>query len=129
MESIFAEKQSRLLTEPLYTSWPGPGDGRPFQVLANVGLFFADKEPPLVPDAMLSLDVSPGADLSQKENRSYFVWRRGKAPNVVIEFVSDRRGGETTTKLRDYARAGVPYYIVFDPQNRLEGGVLRGFAL
>ena len=57
VETIFAEKQYRLLTEPLYTSWPGPGEGRPFVVLANVGLFFAMDQPPLAPDVMLSLDV------------------------------------------------------------------------
>src|SRR5713101_1725541 len=35
VDSIFAEKQQRLLTEPLYSSWPGPGVGRCFLALAN----------------------------------------------------------------------------------------------
>ena len=64
VENIFAEKQYRLLTEPLYSSWPGPGEGKgPFLVLANVGLFYAAKEPPLVPDVMLSLGVQLGDGL------------------------------------------------------------------
>jgi hypothetical protein len=129
VESFFAEKQQRLLTEPLFSSWPGPGEERPFLVAANVGLFFAVKEPALLPDVMLSLDVGLGPNLSLNENRSYFLWLMGKAPDVVIEFVSDRRGGETSHKLRDYARAGVPYYVVFDPADRLQSGVLQGFAL
>ena len=47
VDNIFAEKQQRLLVEPLYSSWPGPGDGRPFLALANVGLFYAVRQPPL----------------------------------------------------------------------------------
>jgi hypothetical protein len=129
VESIFAEKQERLLTEPLFSSWAGPGEGRPFLALANVGLFYQMGQAPLVPDVMLSLDVPPGRDLSRKENRSYLVWVIGKMPNVVIEFVSDRRGGEAGHKLRDYARIGVPYYVIFDPQERLGAGVVRVFGL
>ena len=129
VESIFAEKQLRLLTEPLYTSWPGPGEGRPFLALANVGLFYDFKTPPVVPDVMLSLDVSPAADLSVKGNRSYFTWLRRKAPDVVIEIVSDKRGGEDTLKLLDYARIGVPYCVVFDPEHHLGPETLRGFLL
>jgi Uma2 family endonuclease len=128
VESIFAEKQLRLLTEPLYSSWSGPGEGRSFVALADVGLFFAVKQPPLAPDVMLSLDVQVG-DLSQRENRSYFVWEFGKPPDVVVEFVSDRRGGEAGHKFRQYARVGVTYYVIFDPEDRLGGGELRSFVL
>ncbi len=129
VETIFAEKLQRLLTSVLYCSWPGPGEGRPYLVTANVGLFFAKGEPPLVPDVMLCLDVSPSADLEKKENRSYFTWLRGRVPTVAIELVSDRRGGEDSNKLLDYARIGVPYYVIFDPQEHLKAGVLRAFAL
>jgi hypothetical protein len=69
--TLFAEKQHRLLTRAPYSSWAGPGEGRSFMVFANVGLFFAEKQPPLVPDVMLSLDVPQDRDLSRKENRSY----------------------------------------------------------
>src|SRR5262249_51710880 len=77
VESIFMERQQRLLTEPLYTSWEGPGEGRPFLALANVGLFYAGKEPPLVPDVLLAVDVRLGDDVWERENRSYFAWVRG----------------------------------------------------
>src|SRR5258708_38010694 len=50
VESFFAERQYRLLTGPLYDSWPGPGNGRPFLATANVGLFYRVKEPPVIPD-------------------------------------------------------------------------------
>jgi hypothetical protein len=129
MDNVFYEKLCRLLTEALYSSWPGPGEGRPFEVFANVGLFYSETKPPLAPDVMLSLDVRPGDDFNQKENRSYFVWVLEKPPDVVIEFVSDRRGGEGGYKMREYARIRVLYYVIFDPQNRLGEGVLRAFAL
>ncbi len=129
VDNIFAEKNMRLLTEPLYSSWPGPGEGRPFAVLANVGLFHTWKAPPLVPDVMLSLDVRLKPDLRQKENLSYFVWIIGKVPDAVLEIVSNREGGEDDSKLRDYARLGIPYYVIFDPQNLLGGGVLRIYEL
>jgi hypothetical protein len=128
VDSIFMEKQQRLLTEPLYCSWPGPEDGRPFLALANVGLFSVVGEPPLVPDVMLSLDVKAG-DQARKENRSYILWVIGKPPDAVIEVVSDRRGGEAVHKMRDYARVRVLYYVIFDPRELLGGGVLRVFRL
>ena len=39
VDNMFVEKQYRLLTEPLYSSWAGPGEGMPFLALANVGWF------------------------------------------------------------------------------------------
>ena len=124
LDSSFQEKLHRLLTESLFTSWAGPGEGRPFLVLSNVGLFYATKQPPLVPDVMLRLDVPQNRDLNSKENRSYFTWVVGKPPNVVIEFVSDNRGGEATTKMTEYASIGVHYYAVFDPKHVLSSDTL-----
>jgi hypothetical protein len=84
-------------------------------------------EPPLVPDMMLALDVPGlGPDLSQKANRSCFVWEQaGKPPVVVIEGISNREGGEDGEKLRKYAAAGVSYYVIFDPWRQLSERVLR----
>ncbi len=129
VDSVFAEKQQRLLGRTLYVSWPRMGQKRPFQVFANVGLFYAVVEPGLCPDVMLGLDIPTGGDLSKKENRSYFTWLRGKAPDVVIEIVSDTRGGETGYKMSKYEQLRVPYYVVFDPANHLEEGPLRCWRL
>jgi len=134
VDSILTEKQERLLTEPLYSSWTGPapaedGAARPFAALANVGLFSSVSEPPVVPDVMLSLDVTIPTDLSEKRNRSYFVWRYGKPPEVVIELVSNREGGELDARFRRYRQIGVAYYIVHDPRSALGGPRLRAFEL
>jgi hypothetical protein len=128
VESVFAEKQFRLLTESLYTSWAGPGEGRTFAAFANVGLFMMMDQPPVVPDVMVTLDLTP-RDPLQRENRSYFIWVVGKAPDVVVELVSDRRGGEDGDKKAHYAASGVPYYVIFDPEEWLGSGMLRSFEL
>jgi Uma2 family endonuclease len=127
VDNVFVEKQYRLLTEPLYSSWTPPKG--PFWALANVGLFYQDGQPGLAPDVMLSLGVPASRDLSLKENRSYLLWIVGKPPDVVIEVVSDRRGGEDADKMEAYQRIGVTYYVIFDPLNRLKNGLLRAFSL
>ena len=116
VERIFIEKLYRLLADPLYASWPGPGEGRPFLVLVNVGWFYQRKTPAVVPDCLLSLDVTCPADLQVKEGHSYYQWDMGKQPDVVVEIVSDRTGGEESYKKGLYARLGVPYYAVYDPK-------------
>jgi Uma2 family endonuclease len=112
VDNLFSEKQMRLLTETLYASW---WREKPFLAMADVGLFFGVRQPPLVPDVMVSLDVEPATDWFQKEHRSYFVWEFGKSPEVVIEIISNFKGEELGSKLEKYATANVPYYVVFDP--------------
>jgi len=129
VDNMFSEKQQRLLTEPLYSSWPGPGEGRPFVVAANVGVFAALYQPPLVPDVFLSLDVQAPQDLWPKNHRSYFLWEYGKPPDVAIEVVSNRKGQEAGSKIRDYARIGVIYYAIFDPDRQLRDQMLRIYEL
>jgi hypothetical protein len=129
MENIWVEKQLRLFTEPLYSSWPGPGEGRPFLALANVGLFAYNGQPPLAPDGLLALDVAKAEHLRAKDNRSYFTWIIGKPPDAVIEVVSDRRGGEDSFKMNAYARIGVLFYVLYDPDEHLRAGRLRAFVL
>lgn len=125
--NIVSEKQMRLLTEPLHAGWPGPSDGQPFVVMARVDLFYLAKNPAMVPDIMFAVGVRQGSDFTNRENLAYFYWLRGQTPDVVIEIVSNRDGAEETTKLKDYARIGIPYYVIFDPQSFLHGGVLRLF--
>ena len=52
-----------------------------------------------------------------------------KVPEVTLEIVSNRKGKELTTKLKDYARMGVNYYVVYDPQQRLSKDVLCVYEL
>lgn len=133
VDNPFSEKQQRLLTETLYKGWTPPPDeehpqgGRVFWGAANVGLFPVVKNPAIVPDVFLSLDVA--VPENWHKTKSYFFWEFGKAPEVVIEIVSNTKGGELSGKKHDYARLNVLYYVVFDPQNLLKEGVLQVFEL
>lgn len=130
VDNLYSERQHLLLTQSLIDSWPGPGEGRPRYIATNVGLFYAVNEPPFAPDVMVSVDVTaPPGDPSLKENRSYFIWKMGKAPEAVVEVVSNVMGGELTTKLKGYARFGVLYYIVWDPFQFLGEKKLHCFVL
>lgn len=135
---LFSAKQQRLLVEPLYASWtpppseddedhtPGPRD---FLADANVGIFFSVGQKPLVPDMFLSLDVKVNPEWIADQHRSYFVWRFGKVPDLVVEIVSNRKGGEMESKRKRYAQIGVPYYIVYDPYRILKGDDLYVYEI
>jgi Uma2 family endonuclease len=128
MDNIFSEKQQRLLVSSIYSSF---SPGIPFLATANVGLFYGLNKPPLVPDVLLSLEVEMPQDWSQKQNRSYFVWQLGKPPELAIEIVSNKVGKELGSKLKDYAHAGVAYYVIFDPLQQIlrENEKLRIYQL
>jgi Uma2 family endonuclease len=135
VDNVLSEKQMRLLTEPLYSSWEGPppgedGEKRMFLAAANVGVFSTPRDPPLVPDVLLSLDVVVHPDLfTDKRHQTYFVWEFGKPPDVAIEIVSNRAGGELERKQRGYARMRVLYYAVWDPLGVLGVPALHCFEL
>src|SRR5262249_57521589 len=63
VDNLASEKNQRLLTEALHSSWAGPGPGRPFLVAANVGLFSVPRNPAIVPDVLLSLEVTAPENL------------------------------------------------------------------
>ena len=129
MDNVLSEKQQRLLTEPLYSSWAGPGGGRPFLAYANVGVFAEPRNPAIVPDMLLSLDVRTRAHLWETTHRSYFVWEFGKPPDLVVEIVSNRKGGEVARKRRRYAQMGVGYYVIYDPWHAVMGDDVRVYRL
>lgn len=130
VDNFQSAQQQRLLVDPLYSSKALP---LPFIADANVGLFYKLKGDPIVPDMLLSLGVQRPEDLSQRRNRSYFVWEFGKVPEVCIEIVSNAEGdevtlskksqqkGKTVCKKDIYAQIGIPYYIVFDPLQQIQG--------
>jgi hypothetical protein len=128
VDNIFSEKQQRLLTESLYNNWQ-PGQGRSFLTLANVGLFYPQDKTPLVPDVLVSLDVKMPDELWEKYHRSYFVSKYGKPPEVAIEIVSNLKGKEAGSKWQKYAKAGVHYYVIFDPERQISQNVLNIYEL
>ena len=126
VDNLFSAKQQRLLVEPIYSSW----DNHISRVAdANVGIFRTPYTLPVVLDMFLSLDVEIAEDWFAKEHRSYFLWEFGKSPEVVIEIVSNKKGGETGKKMREYALLGVWYYAVYDPQQLIQATPLQIYEL
>ena len=62
------------------------------------------------------------------KERWYFVWQFGKLPEVVVEIVSNREGGELGERFQRYRRMRVSYYVGYDPFHALGEPVLRSFA-
>jgi Uma2 family endonuclease len=124
-----SEKQQRLLTEPLYSTWSGPEAGWTFLAAANVGIFAQVRNPAIVPDMFLSLDVEVAEDWWRKEHRSYFVWEFGKPPELVLEIVSNTAGNEDGEKKHKYARMCVDHYVIYDPLRQVMPDVLTDLPL
>lgn len=129
VDNFYSAKLQRLLLEALYSSWGLFGLTRPFLADADIGIFSSVRQPPIVPDVFVSLDVEAPKDFREKKNRTYLIWEFGKPPDVVIEIVSNKEGNELGSKLHDYARIGIAYYVVFDPLQQLGERTLQIFGL
>jgi Uma2 family endonuclease len=125
VDNFASEKQQRLLVGSLYSSL----QNQTFLAAANVGVYHADKQPSIVPDVFLSLDVQVPQNWWEKQNRCYMVWRFGKSPEVVIEIVSNTEGDELGKKLQIYEQMRASYYIVYDPTQQLGEQILRVYEL
>jgi Uma2 family endonuclease len=70
---------------------------------------------PVVPDGFLSLGVE--RKKGGKSRRSYATWEENDVvPIFVLEMVSHRPGDEYDEKLGIYAKLGVLYYLVYNPE-------------
>lgn len=126
VDSLPSEKNQRLMTNPLYDTLHLE---RPFLAATNVAVYRALHVSALVPDMFLSLDVAVAEDFWEKKNRAYLVWEFGKPPEVVVEIVSNKKGNELGTKLRDYALLGAWYYVVYDPHQKIQDKKLVVYEL
>ena len=129
VDNFFSEKQQRLLTEPLYSSLTAWSGQRSFVVASNVGLFFAVRSPPLVPDALLSMDVDLPVTSSPRaiglilsgNTASRRTWSSRSSPIA--------RAGRTRRSWPPTPWPRIPYYAIFDPEKLLSAEVLRGYRL
>jgi Uma2 family endonuclease len=70
---------------------------------------------PVVPDGFLSIGVE--RKKGGKSRRSYAVWEEaGVVPILTLEMVSHKPGGEYDQKMEIYARLGVLYYVIYNPE-------------
>jgi Uma2 family endonuclease len=70
---------------------------------------------PVIPDGFLSLEVERRK--AGRSRKSYVLWEENNvAPILTLEIVSLTPGGEYDTKMSIYAKLGVLYYIIYNPQ-------------
>ncbi len=70
---------------------------------------------PIVPDGFLSLGVARRKN--DKSRRSYVLWEEDNIPPILsLEMVSWTPGGEYDDKMAIYAKLGVLYYIIYNPE-------------
>jgi len=70
---------------------------------------------PVVPDGFLSIGVE--RKKNGKSRRSYATWEEQDiVPTMVLEMVSHKPGGEYEEKLALYAKLGVLYYVIYNPE-------------
>jgi Uma2 family endonuclease len=127
VDNIFSEKQQQLLISTLFSSQHF--QECPFVASSNVGIYYSIHKSAVVPDVLLSLDVSYPPNIWEKSHRVYMLWELGKPPDVVIEIVSNTVGNEGGRKFDIYAQMGVSYYVVLDPLQFINRQTLNIYEL
>ncbi|WP_293142064.1 Uma2 family endonuclease [Okeania sp. SIO3I5] len=104
-----------LLRAVLNQLW---GDRSDWFFGVNMGIFHttgSSPRVPIIPDAFLSVGV-PRFKNNNKSRLSYVLWEENYiVPLFVLEIVSQTYGNEYDKKMIDYARLGVLYYVIYNP--------------
>jgi Uma2 family endonuclease len=83
----------------------------------DMGIYYSPDEPPIVPDAFLSIGVE--SVKSEDLRSSYVLWEEdGVLPLFALEVVSKKYRGEYSTKKALYEQLGVLYYAVYNSRRR-----------
>ena len=97
---------------PLYARWRGPA----CFVAAELRVYRdpANRNDWREPDIMVALDVP------DRRRERYLLWEERKAPDLVIEVLSDSslKNGDLDDKRDWYRREGVREYVVLDPSGK-----------
>lgn len=73
--------------------------------------------------------VTFGIPKTPKKRRSYFLWREGRPPSMIIEVTSEGSRKEDQEKKKLYARLGVEEYFIDDPLDEYLEPPLQGYRL
>ncbi|MGI8549320.1 MAG: Uma2 family endonuclease [Dehalococcoidia bacterium] len=80
--------------------------------------------------AFVSPDVYVVKGVPKRRRNSYFLWREGVAPQVVVEVTSgSTRRTDQNEKRSLYARMGVGEYFLYDPERDWVHNGLAGYRL
>ncbi|MBD1920092.1 Uma2 family endonuclease [Microcoleus sp. FACHB-831] len=82
----------------------------------DMGIYYDPEKPAIAPDGFLSLGVE--RVFHEDLRLSYLLWEENRVPILALEVVSQKPGGEYSTKKKLYAEMGVLYYAVYNPRRR-----------
>jgi Uma2 family endonuclease len=82
----------------------------------NMALYAHPEQLPIVADGFLSLGVERFFD--EELRSSYVLWEEEVVPSLVLEVVAVTPSNEYTSKLDEYAKMGVLYYVIYHSQRR-----------
>ena len=83
----------------------------------DMGIYYDPEQSAIVPDGFISLGVERFFD--ERLRLSYVLWEENDiVPTLAIEVVSQKPGGEYSTKMKIYAELGVLYYVIYNPLRR-----------
>jgi Uma2 family endonuclease len=103
-----------LLKLILAMAWPDRSD---WFMGIDMGLYYSPDEPPIVPDAFISLGVE--SVKSEELRSSYVLWEEdGVLPQFALEVVSKKYRGEYSTKKALYEQLGVLYYAIYNSKRK-----------
>ncbi|MEH1828597.1 MAG: Uma2 family endonuclease [Nostoc sp.] len=102
-----------LLKALLAMAWPERMD---WYFGVDMGIYYDPDLPPIVPDGFLSLGVERFYDENLRP--SYVLWEEKRVPVLALEVVSQKYRGEYSTKKSEYAKLGILYYVVYNPNRR-----------
>ena len=122
MDNELQIKIPLLLLDILVDIW---GNRKDWFFGINMGIYYAPKQPAIVPDAFLSLGVE--YVVGENGRSSYVLWEENDIPPIlVLEIVAQTYNSEYEQKKIDYPELGVLYYVVYElailprEQERLE---------
>lgn len=89
-------------------------------------LYYVEGKPGLrvCPDIFVTFGVP-----NHPPRRSYFLWKEGRPPSLVIELTSEDSRWKDLEKKKVYSRIGVQEYFLFDPLGEYLKPSLQGFRL
>jgi Uma2 family endonuclease len=103
-----------LLKLILAMAW---GDRTDWFMGIDMALYYSPDEPPIVPDAFISLGVE--SVKSEELRSSYVLWEEnGVLPQFALEVVSKKYRGEYSSKKALYEQLGVLYYAIYNSKRK-----------
>ncbi len=120
------EVQIREIMDLIQTLKQRFRDAADVYVGGNMLLYYIEGRPSrrICPDVFVTVGIP-----KLPPRRSYFLWREGRPPSMVIEVTSEGSKREDVAKKKTHAQLGVEEYFLYDPLSEYLSPSLQGYRL